>query len=231
MAAKGRGVAVEAALREAAENLPGTWSVTGNGATAVLTWGRIGWVWQSVGINLKSGKTHELFASRAWLTMPFSRSITAVDSDPRSPSPERDVVLDDGAADQVRRWADLVPDRVFNRTLEQDLAQLEWHFDLFLTEGENFPWMPLAGLRLVFGQDPTPVVDAAEEWLRGLAGSTRRGVEDPGLTFWREFRLRLDGGPEATLRWLDEHRRDTLRAEKVPDALVEPVLDDVRPAS
>lgn len=229
MAPKGRGAQWEAVARKASVDLDPRWTLVGRGARTVLTWGRIGWVWQSVGVDLKSGDRHELFASRAWLTMPFSRSITAVDSDLLAPSPERDVVLDDGAADQVRRWAALVPDRVFNRTLEQDLARLEWHFDLFLTEGENFPWMPLAGLRLVFGQDPTPVVDAADEWLQGPAGSTRRGGEDPELLFWREFRLRLEDEREATLRWLDDQRRAALGAERVPDDLVEPVLGDVHP--
>ena len=227
MAPKGRGAVWEAVVREAAQDVDPRWTVTGRGTRTVLTWDRIGWVWQSVGVDLKSGNAHDLYASRAWLDMPFRRSITATAQDLLpAPSPDQSFWLErDGAVEQLRRWAALVPGEVFTNTLQQDLEELEWHLDLFLTENARLPWMPLAGMRVVFGRDPRPVIDAALEWLSDPAGSGRPGPDDPDLAYWNEFRARLEEGREATLRWLDEFRRNTLRAARVPDDLVVPVLD------
>lgn len=115
--------------------------------------------------------------------------------------------------------------------LEQDLEDLERHFDLFQSENARLLWMPLAGLQVVTGRDPRPVIDGAVEFLSDPAGSGRPGRDDPDAACWREFRARWEEGREVTLRWLDEFRRNTLRAEKVPDDLVEPVLDDPLPGS
>lgn len=226
MAPKSRGAAWQAILQEAARDVDPRWTLVGRGSRAVLTWGRVGWVWQFVGLNLKSGDLHELYASRTWLDQPFGRTVEALARDLLPyPSTDRDFELDrDDAADQVRRWAALVPEQIFTRTLQEDLARLEWHFDLFLTEDERLPWMPLAGLRLRFGRDPRPVVDEAVTFFSRTPGS-KAGRPDPELDFWREFRHRLDSGRDETLAWLDGHRRTALKAERVPDDLVEPGLD------
>jgi hypothetical protein len=226
VALKNRGAAWQAILQEAVRDLDPRWTLVGRGSRAVLTWGRVGWVWQFVGLNLESGDLHELYASRSWLDQPFARSIEALARDLLSyPSPDRHFVLErDDAPDQVRRWAALVPDQVFTDTLKDDLARLEWHFDLFLTEDERLPWMPLAGLRLLLGHDPRPVVDEAVAFLSATPGS-KADRPHPELEFWREFRHRLDSGRDETLAWLDRHRRTALKAERVPEDLVEPGLD------
>lgn len=230
MAPKGRGAVWEAVVREAARDVDPRWTVTGRGARTVLTWGRVGWVWQHVTVNLKSGDLHHLYASRSWVNGPFTGTVDVLAQDliPGPSSDDAFVLEAEGAVEQLRRWADLVPDKVFGNTLEQDLEQREWYFDLFLSEGARLPWMPLAGLRVLFGRDPRPVIDAAVDVASGPAGSDRKGREDPSLAYWREFGARVETGREATLRWLDELRRTTLRAAKVPDDLVEPVLGQLQ---
>ena len=228
---KGRGAAWEKVLGAAVETLGPNWTIIGSGLRAKLLHTPIRWWFDTVGIDPIPNR-EQLTIGHFPLFEPLVRgglTLRQDDYDSRIRDNEFrrqqiDIFDTDPAAALVIRWVQGPAAELF------DLKPLdfitEWFEDAYLNRDQSpqTNWEFLAGLRVITDTgSPLEVIDSELDFLHGRVSDS----EDPFVIFWRQFReVAAAGDRERTLRWLDAHRRATVREHyPLPDSVFADVLE------
>lgn len=230
---KGRGAAWEKVLDAAAERLGPNWTIIGNGLRAELLHTPVRWFFDTVGIDPIPNRERLIVGHTPLFEPLVPRAITLTQdsSDSRLRDKEFrrlqiDIFDTDSAAALVTRWAQGPATELF--AFKPIDAIAAWFEDAYLARDEQHRtnWKLLAGLRVIADTgSPLEVIDSQLDYLRS------RAADPAGLLvmFWEQFReVAAAGDRETTLRWLDEHRRATVREHyALPDSVFADVLDDL----
>ncbi|NMM92578.1 hypothetical protein B2J88_51580 [Rhodococcus sp. SRB_17] len=220
---RGRGAAWERVLESVAARLGSEWTVIGHGLHAQLLHVPIGWWFDTVAIDPIPNR-EQLYYSHQPVMKPLSPEVITMRQDlyerlhrNTSHAGQRLDIFDTDSAVELVSWWALGPSLTAftDRSIEQVSAGKERVYAA-RQERPHFDWTVLAGLRVI--TDTGSPLDVIDNALDSLAG--RRLSDDRLIPFWHEFRSVAESGDRArTLRWLDHHRRATVREHfPLPDS-------------
>jgi hypothetical protein len=206
---------------EGAEHFGAPWLATGGGGNTVLTLTPVGWWLRQIGFNPKSYGGGPLFVRYVSLTVPdvagidYSQNDYYGDDRPRS-----DLMPDEPDAGFVLRWWMNGPGGAYLRDFDEQ-REISREETMFAEDRDFRPigWPILAGWRLLLNSGPPgPVIRAQLARIDELGAL---GITERTAGWWREFLgvVTTQDRPGA-LRWLDEQRRATLTALKVPEEAI-----------
>lgn len=229
---KGRGAAWEKVLGAAVKKLGPNWTIIGSGLRAKLLHTPVRWFFDTVGIDP--------IPNREKLTITHLPLIEPLDPgtltewqdhyDSRHSGHDyhgRQIDIFDtvSAAELVIWWAEGPASELFDARSVEALTPLREKQYLERNQSGPARWTILAGLRVITDTgSPLEVIDNAIEYFRGRAADPA----GPLVMFWEQFReVAAAGDRERTLRWLDEHRRATVREHCALPAVFADVLEDL----
>lgn len=230
---KGRGAAWEKVLGTAVKKLGPNWTIIGSGLRAELLPTPVRWWFDTVGIDPIPNR-EQLTIGHVRLFEPLiPRAITLRQDIPDSRLQDQefrrlqiDIFDTASAAATVTQWAqgpamqlfDTKPAELFSAFLEEKY--------LVRDQSRSTSWRFLAAYRVITDTgSPLEVIDSQLDYLRSRAADPA----GPLVMFWEQFReVAAAGDRERTLRWLDEHRRATVREHyPLPDSVFADVLEDL----